>query len=199
MKTIFIVLIFLITASVLLSQEKTLLTGEVEHGGYGAPVVKFTQINNQFGLFVGGRGGWIINHSIALGIGGYGLVNNVNQDDTILDYVPRLMMGYGGFEFEFIINSDELIHFTFHALIGSGAINYWDEDYFSKVHWDRWETADVFFVAEPAFNVDMNITSFFRVGIGASYRYISGVEIVGLTNEDVDGFTGNLIFKFGSF
>lgn len=199
MKTLFIASIILITSSVLLSQEKTLLAGEVEHGGYGAPVIKFTEINGQFGLLFGGRGGWIINHSIALGIGGYGLVNNINWDNTLFDYVPRLMMGYGGFEIEVIINSDDLVHFTFHALLGSGAVNYWDEDYLNKVHWDHWETADVFFVAEPAFNVDMNITSFLRVGVGASYRFISGVEIVGLTNEDIAGFNGNLIFKFGSF
>lgn len=199
MKTLFIASLLLFTTSVLLSQEKTLLTGEVEHGGYGAPVVKFTQINNQFGLLVGGRGGWIINHSIALGIGGYGLANNISWDNTFFDYVPRLMMGYGGFEIEVIINSDDVMHFTFHALIGSGAVNYMDDDYFRTAHWDKWETSDVFFVAEPAFNVDMNITSFFRVGVGASYRFISGVETLGLSNEDLAGFAGNVIFKFGSF
>ena len=199
MKTLFIALIFLITASVLLSQEKTILSGEVEHGGYGAPVVKFTQIHDQFGLLLGGRGGWIINHTFAMGIGGYGLVNKIDLDDTIFDYANRLMMGYGGFEIEIIINSDEIVHFTFHALIGGGAINYWDEDYFHNVHWDSWETADEFFVAEPSFNVDMNITSFFRIGIGAGYRFISGVELVGLTNEDLAGLSGNIIFKFGSF
>jgi hypothetical protein len=198
-KTFLIASILLFATNVLLSQEKTLLTGDVEHGGYGAPVVKFTQINDQFGLFVGARGGWIINHSIALGIGGYGLANNIDWGDRLSELKPRLMMGYGGFEIEIILNSDDLIHFTFDALIGSGAVNYWDDDYFGTAHWDKWETADVFFVAEPAFNVDMNITSFFRVGVGASYRFISGVETLGLSNEDLSGFAGNVIFKFGSF
>jgi hypothetical protein len=52
--------------------DETLFSGNVEHGGFGGPVVKFTQIKDEFGVLVGGRGGWIINHSFVLGAGGYG-------------------------------------------------------------------------------------------------------------------------------
>ncbi|NIN69246.1 MAG: hypothetical protein GTO63_32105, partial [Anaerolineae bacterium] len=55
-------------------EPETLIEGDVRHGGFGGPVVKFTEVNNEFGVLVGGRGGWIINDSFVLGAGGYGLV-----------------------------------------------------------------------------------------------------------------------------
>jgi hypothetical protein len=198
-KTLFIFLILIFTAGISLSQEKTILTSNIEHGGYGAPVIKGSAINGNFGLFVGGRGGWILNHTFAIGLGGYGLVNSNTWDNSFLDVVPRLTMGYGGLEIEVIINSDKIVHFTIHSLIGYGAVDYLDDDYLKEFSLNTWKTADAFFVAEPAFNVDINITTFFRLGVGVSYRYISGVELVGITNEDLSGFTGNLVFKFGGF
>ena len=39
------------------------------------PAIRFTQIDGDFGVLVGGRGEWIINHRFVLGGGGYGLTN----------------------------------------------------------------------------------------------------------------------------
>jgi hypothetical protein len=52
---------------------------------------------------------------------------------------------------------------------------------------------------EPALNAEVNITSFFRINAGASYRYISGLNYNNLKNEDFSGFSGALTLKFGSF
>jgi hypothetical protein len=82
-------------------------------------------------------------------------------------------------------------------LIGAGGVNYRDEYYSS---WEDWNyNSDEFFVLEPALNVELNITSFFRINAGASYRYISGINYDNLRNEDFSGFSGVLTFKFGSF
>ena len=96
-------------------QEETLVgTGEIDHGGYGALVVKVTGINGETAILVGGRGGWIINHTFVLGGGGYGLVNNLRPDDPgsflFPDGETLLNFGYGGLELAYIINSDKLIH-----------------------------------------------------------------------------------------
>ncbi len=140
-----------------------------------------------------------MNHIFAVGVGGYVLVNSKTWDISAADAGPRITMSYGGFEIEGIINSDKIIHFTIHALIGYGAVDYLDEDYLKEFSLDTWKSADAFFVAEPAFNVDINVTTFFRLGVGVSYRYVSGVELAGITNEDISGINGNLIFKFGGF
>ena len=58
-------------------QQETLLSGNIESGGFGGFVVRFSEIGGAFAVLAGGRGGWIINHTFVLGGGGYGLANDV--------------------------------------------------------------------------------------------------------------------------
>ena len=58
---------------------------------------------------------------------------------------------------------------------------------------------DVFFVLEPAVNIEINITSFLRIHLGAGYRFISGIEKYNFTNSDFSGPSGNFTLKFGMF
>ena len=61
----------------LLAQEETLI-GDQFHGGvYGGPVWKLGLVNGKVGMFSGGRGGWIINHRVAIGGGGYSMITDV--------------------------------------------------------------------------------------------------------------------------
>lgn len=195
--------IFLFLLPLFLSaQEKTLVGsyGEMDHGGFGAPVVKFTEINGEFGVLVGGRGGWIINHTFVIGGGGYGLVNNIDVNSLL--FKNRINLGYGGFEMEYIINSDEVIHFTIQALLGGGGVTYtrWNNDDDEWWDWDSHEFPTYsFFIAEPGVNLIVNIAPFFRLGFGGSYRFVSGIDSKHISNSDIAGFSGVLTFKFGSF
>ena len=81
MKKLLTVLLFLI-ASNASAQMNTLLQGDIEHGGYGGPVLKVGQINGETKIFMGGQGGWIINNTFVLGGGGWGLVSD---QDALLD------------------------------------------------------------------------------------------------------------------
>lgn len=198
MKRYFLMIIFFFAAAGLTqAQEKTLLSGKIEHGGFGGPVVKFTQIDDQFGVLVGGRGGWIIDHAIVLGFGGYGLSNEVRGENTFAGFDQNLNFGYGGFEMEYIINSDELMHFTFYTLIGAGGVNYRLDADITDINWDP--AVDSFFILEPAANIELNLTSFFRLNFGIGYRIVSGVEEYNLNDEALSGVSGVLNFKFGSF
>ena len=175
------------------AQEQTLVGGKIESGGFGGPVLKVGQVKGETALLVGGRGGWIINHTFVLGGGGYGLVNDIKMKD-VGGTSYYLAYGYGGLELEYISDSDELIHYTIHALIGGGSLNLRTKS-FDMGNSDT----DTFFILEPGANVDLNITSFFRLGIGVSYRYVSGVSFESLTNSDIAGPAGVLTFKFGTF
>jgi len=194
-----IITIILISTSQLFSQEETLIgNGEVSHGGFGGPVIKFTQVKGEPGVLVGGRGGWIINHSFVIGGGGYGLVNKIEANNDFLGLRPYLNFGYGGVELEYIIQSDKLLHFTVCTLIGGGAVSYrehlWDDS------WDEWNSPnDAFFVLEPSAGVELNIISFFRVNAGVSYRFISGADFDDLKNKDLAGVSAFLTLKFGKF
>ena len=44
MKKIIVVLFFILASFLSFGQEETLISGKVENGGYGAPVVKFSTV-----------------------------------------------------------------------------------------------------------------------------------------------------------
>ncbi len=190
---------FFISGFQMFAQEETLMgKGEISNGGFGGPVIKYTQIYDKSAVLLGGRGGWIINHTFVIGGGGYGLVNHINADYIIDGNQALINFGYGGLELEYIILSDQMIHFSVYSLIGAGNVNFSDQS-----HGD-WEDGhnhgnDEFFVLEPAANVELNVISFFRINAGVSYRYISGVNYNVLQNSDLAGFSGVLTLKFGSF
>lgn len=191
-------IITLLLSIQIFAQEQTLVgNGEITNGGFGGPVIKYTQIKNEPAVLIGGRGGWIINHTFVIGGGGYGLANQIEGDNFIDFSKPYINFGYGGLELEYIIQSDQIVHFSVYTLIGAGGVNYRDNMHSS---WDNWDyNSDEFFVLEPALNVEVNITSFFRINAGANYRYISGVNYDNLKNEDLAGFSGVLTLKFGNF
>jgi hypothetical protein len=198
MKKTGILLALILLPLSLYGQEKTLLEGEISHGGFGGPVVKFTSLNGDFGVLVGGRGGWIIDHTFVLGGGGYGLANNIGVGKTLNGNDLSLNFGYGGFEMEYIQNSDELIHYSAYLLIGAGNVSYryWDNELNDKDDFDN----DQFFIAEPAVNVELNITSFFRLNAGLSYRFITGANYDNnIDDSDLQGLSGVLTLKFGKF
>jgi hypothetical protein len=193
----FLIIILFISVQ-LFAQEETLVgTGEITHGGFGGPVIKYTGIKGESAVLVGGRGGWIINHTFVIGIGGYGLVNQIKGNFLFNNKYPVINLGYGGLELEFIIQSDRLIHYSVGALIGAGGVSY------RESLWEDWDKLyagnDEFFVFEPAINLEVNIISFFRINAGISYRFISGLLYNDLDNKDLAGISGVLTLKFGSF
>jgi hypothetical protein len=204
MKTrIWAFLLVMITLPGFAQDEETLLTGEITHGGFGGPVVKFTRFDGEFGVLVGGRGGWIINHSFSIGGGGYGLVNSIPGPAEVTSLTePLLTVGYGGFEMEYIRHSGKLVHSTVNLLIGGGGAGYHEKmeedwNFENDVHDNP--TWDSFFIVEPGIGVELNVSSFFRIDAGASYRFVSGIEKNDLTNADIGGPSAVLTFKFGKF
>ncbi len=197
MKKIFFVFMIVIAgSSILFPQEETLLSGEITNGGFGGPVIKFTRVNSQFGVLVGGQGGWIINHKFVLGGGGYGLVNNVDANITINGLEQLINFGYGGVELHYICNSDSLLHFTVSTLIGAGAVSYRPRD---VLDWN-WDTStNTFFVFEPTVRAMINVTTFFRIGAGLSYRLIGGAKMDNIRDSDLSGPSIELVLKFGKF
>lgn len=194
MKKIALFLILLVTASAF-AQETTLINGDIESGGFGGPILKVTNINGENAVMVGGRGGWIINHTFVLGGAGYGLVTDVKAKvgESIHQYIE---MGYGGLDIEYIASSNDLLHLSMELLVGGGGIGYKHED---NEDFDSSHKKNSFFVLEPSVNANLNITHSFRIAAGVSYRYVSGLKSVVSTNSDLSGPSANLIFKFGIF
>jgi hypothetical protein len=199
MKRLYVFLLML-TCS-LAAREQTLFSGQMDHGGYGGPVLKYTQIgpNGADGILTGGQGGWIIDHKFVIGGGGYGLTNNISADwydMRAYDGEPYVLdFGYGGLLLGFISNSDALVHYEIFSLIGAGGINYRVKDDYNQ----NSSSGDAIFVAEPGINIMLNVTDFFRIGVGGTYRFARGVELPAMSDADLSNFSAQIIFKFGAF
>jgi len=93
---------------------------------------------------------------------------------------PYLGFGYGGLLLEYIISPREVVHGSIQCLIGGGGIGYDGDWRCSDASSDFYES-DAFFALEPSANLMLNLHKNVRVGIGASYRHIRGVQYRDLT------------------
>ncbi|HBG17683.1 MAG TPA: hypothetical protein DDW93_12955 [Firmicutes bacterium] len=194
-KFLIVVVLTCLLAGPAFARDEVLISEQIDHGGFGGPSFKVTSLNGKTGVLTGGYGGWYINHTFMIGGGGYGLANEVKAPVTDTDGDLYYNLGYGGLMFEYVNNSHKLIHFTINTLIGAGGIGYRERNWRPDPEY----ASDLFFVFEPTINLELNVASCFRVGLGVSYRYIDGIQLVGTTDEELSGIAANLNFKFGAF
>ncbi len=171
--------------------------GDFHVGYFGAPVLKAAEVQGNWALLLGGRGGVVLGHTLAFGVGGYICTEFVNQDIYTYGGPPDLLFMYGGLEVEYVLFSHKLVHATGQALVGGGSLVAEQND--EWYHHRGNQIYDGFFVVEPGVNVELNVLSFFRVAVGAGYLYVDGVELPGMADEDLAGVTYTLQFKFGNF
>ena len=179
---------------------KTIFSNKRSNGGYGALSVAYSEIDNKDAIIVGARGGWIINHSLAIGLGGYGFANDINYDNLFNDNRDyNLAGGYGGLFVEPIIGPKLPVHISIPILFGLGGVSYVEH----HNNWDYWwstdDKSDVYFVFEPAIELEFNVTRHFRLAATASYRFTSDIEMLYTDPDILEGLTAGLVFKFGKF
>lgn len=192
MKKVFVLFALFLVAS-LAAQEETLVGEGMHSGGYGGPVWKLTTINGKIASLSGGRGAWLINHRFGIGGGGYSTITDVKSDFIEGQKPLFIALDYGGFELEYIHQSDKLLHWTAHAFFGKGTV---ELEYHAP---EKDFLSDGIYLIEPSLNADVNLAKWFRIGVGVSYRVVMGLELEPLTQADISGFSGLIILKFGSF
>lgn len=176
---------------------------KISHGGYGSISVGYTQIDGEDVMTLGGRAGWVIDHHVAIGLAGKAFMNSIYIDGYWPDYDGfYLVGGYGGFFVEPIIAPNYPIHVSFPILIGGGGLalndhtwhDYdWEDEYYEPYDWDS------YFVFEPGVEIELNIVKFVRVAFGASYRLTTDMHMAYVPKDMMNGFNGNVTFKFGWF
>jgi len=104
----------------------------------------------------------------------------------------QLNFGNGGFWFGYIVKYAKPIHASLHLQTGWGEVRLEDADY--VVDYDK------VFVMTPAAEIELNMTKFFKMGVGANYRLVVGAsEWLGYSNTDFSSPGVFLSFKFGWF
>lgn len=184
---------------------KSLLSKGNDLNGFGGADLRVGDFIGERALIVGAYGGLLINRRYLFGVAGYGLVTNLEFEGIVPGQTEPKMLnlhgGYGGIIFGPSIAPKELIHVSIPIFFGAGAFEVVDKNFFANNLADAEFTVEntVFFVVEPGLELEFNISNYFRLGFGASYRYITGTELINISDDDVTGFAGMVSLRFGRF
>jgi hypothetical protein len=158
--------------------------GKVRVSGFGGPMVGFSSTEGNFSVFSGGGGAVLLNQTFFFGGYGMGLASQHSREDiTVYDPIPdesttyrnlATEFGHGGFWLGYIHQSYKKVHLAASSKFGWGALTLIDEDYMSDELWSL--VTDVVFVVTPQLEVEMNLFRWFKVNIGAGYRFVTGVD-----------------------
>lgn len=140
-------------------------------------------------------------HSIGIGFGATGFINEFHYEPS-LDREVSLAGGYGGLYIEPILFPRFPIHLSFPVLFGAGGISYVSKE--GSQNNNLIEDSEAFLLIEPAAELELNLTSFCRFAVGASYRFPTSFD-VGLSGtpeanaESIKGMSYTISLKFGKF
>jgi hypothetical protein len=180
---------------------KTILGRNREGGAYGAFTTGYSVIDNKHAVMFGGRFEWITCHSLGLGFGATGFINEFHYE-PLIDREVFLAGGYGGLYIEPILFPRFPVHLSFPVLFGAGGVSYVSKE--SDYNDNLIEDSEAFLLVEPGAELELNLTRFFRLAIGATYRLPTAFD-VGLTGsptacaEAIKGMSYMVTFKFGRF
>ncbi len=216
------IVIFLVFPNAIFSQEieaqpennfNTLFGDNIAYGGYGALSMAYSQISDLNAFTFGVQGALVIGHGVAIGLAGRAFVSETTKDIVFFDEWATIGGGYGGILIEPIFFGKRAIHFTTPVLIGVGAVSYGGRTEEEHYAYDEYSAWDKFFVVEPGIELELNITRFFRLAAGVSYRFASDVKLTSynslssglyqetiiLDDDDMNSLNFKLAFKFGKF
>ena len=164
---------------------QTIFGGGTRISGMGGPMMGFSSIGGEFAHMMGGGGGVLLG-DLFLGGYGMGLTNPVTAGINTTEF------GHGGFWAGYSFMAKRAFHPVLSTQLGWGTVTQLDE--FTVL------SSDNVFVLNPALELEMNFTRFFRLGVGAHYRLTSGVNNTpGFGDSDFSGPGAFLTFKFGWF
>jgi hypothetical protein len=180
---------------------KTLLGRGRPGGGYGSFTTGYSVIDGRHAVLFGGRFSWIASHTVGIGVGATGFINEFHYEPS-LNRDVFLTGGYGGIYIEPIILPRSPVHLSFPVLFGAGGISFISED--ADFNNNFIEDSKAFLLIEPAAELELNLTKFFRIAFGASYRLPTqfDVGLPGTYTIDVESLktvSYMVTLKFGKF
>jgi hypothetical protein len=179
---------------------EALFNGPLRSTGYGALGFKFTPIQGNFATLLGGYGGWLINKTLMIGGGGYGLTSQI-PSTAPSQAGKNISFGYGGIVLEYIGLSDKVFHYAVQGFVGWGGAGYYQsqpQQPGPNINFSRFQTTPLM-VFEPTVLAELNVTNFLRLSAGAGYRIVTGSTLEGLSNADLSSYSISLNVKFGTF
>lgn len=167
-----------------------IFSGTPEYGLYLSPTTQLSRFQGRSRAFVGGRGGLVVSDVLRVGGGANWLVGGPKVD---VGQQPTLRMRYGGGLIGFNIGAESVVHPSIDVLIGGGKAQYESGGLAMNGR------SESFFVVEGATGLDFNLSYGVRLHVGGGYRYLSSLDLPGLSADELGGPFGMVQLKFGAF
>jgi hypothetical protein len=179
---------------------KTIISGGTQINGFGSVDMKYTNLVERPAFLVGAQGGILLNHHFYIGGAGYGIASSVEFENQQDNSSYKLYGGYAGVVLGGVIAPSSIVHLYVPILLGAGNFDVTDPSYLlGGVPNEVTIESSAFFVAEPGLQVEVNVTQFFRLGIGGSWRFVEAEEFTVLDSETLSGWSTEVSFRFGRF
>lgn len=178
---------------------RSLFSKENEIKGFGGVDMHVTDLYKERTLMLGAYGGAIINKHVMFGLAGYGIATE-NQFRGASGDMLNMEGGYGGLYLGGIIFPNEVVHLAVPVLFGAGALHIVDKQYFpTALDKEYVLESTALFVVKPSVQLEVNITQFLRIGVGASYRYIRGSDLRNISDDELTEWGGTFSVRVGRF
>lgn len=144
-------------------------------GGMTNGMVKF---QDEFSLNNGGFFVFELNDNFLIGWSGYGNGETLDDGRDVEIEGNDLMLGY-------TFNSHRSVHPAMYLKGGRGKLDVTNEGKENVT------------VIEPSVGLEVNVFRFMRIGLEGGYRFVTGVDQFGLSDQDLSSPVVGLRFKFG--
>jgi hypothetical protein len=159
------------------------------HGAFLGTDVLITELAGEPSMGMRFDAAWIGAHRLVAGIGVSALIPPSRPGGA----ANIESLGYAGVLLGYRLAPVRPVHGTFAVLIGGGGLDMAGGGNSGS------DANEAFFVAEPAVGAELNATSFLRLDLGISYRYVGGVDLAALEGRSLSGLTGRVGVRFGRF
>lgn len=160
-------------------------------GGYFAPVVKQSKFLDETGYMAGARAGVTFNESFLIGASGYKLMSDdIVYYDAQRDLNRDFSMSYGGVFVGWNFFPRSIVNLTLFTNYSWGALKLAKPSESEDAVLANKSAYDSIQVVEPELMVDVNITRYFRAGVGYGYRWVRGRDFKEITKDDADAGVG---------
>lgn len=176
--------------------EKKFRAGFASYTGY-------TEVDGTPSILLGGRLMYYPSVSMGIGVGGNAILSRgfFNQE---LNKDIRIEGGYGGLTLEYTLFPQSVVHLNIPITIGAGGFTYVDAQ--DPVGAVSPAGSQAFFALEGGAELELNVTKFMKVGLGVSYRSVSGTSFLNQNNQQeiinasiLDNVNYGIVLKFGRF
>jgi len=161
------------------------------HGWYVAPSIGATRVDGESAVTAGVRGAWLLDRTFGLGLAGTAFTNDTTETAS----PGTIDGGYGGLMLQYVLRPNDIVHASFDATIGGGAVCAGG----TGREGNHCEQEHGFFMVESIANLEVNLARHVRLTLGGGYRFASAESRSPLSGGDLGGLVVRSSVMLGQF